>query len=461
MASIEKLDQALAFYQEEALETMRRWVRQPSVKQPSEGENAPFGPDTRKMLDIALEDARKLGFDVKDIDGYAGQVDMGEGDEYEALGILGHLDIVPVGDGWTQNPYGGDIVDGKVFGRGTSDDKGYVAAALYAMAAVKKAGIALNRKVRLIMGCDEETGMQDMAYYKTHAVMPRSGFSPDAEYPLINIEKGGAVVKLSGTHAKDGVQLKSFHQGERINVIPGNARCEIYGGENEAQKALEAGKKLGVPVEAVCENGVVTITTTGKTGHAAMGENARNAIGQMLLILRQVGVRGAISALAEFVGMTYYGENLGIAMEDRMSGKLTCSLDIIHADEEKVEALLDVRYPVLFNPDIMEKVMNMTLCGALEAKVLGQHGPHFVSENSTLVRELLSAYEDVTGEKGYAFAIGGGTYARTMEEGVAFGGLFPGEVEMAHQADEYVTLDNFNKNMKIFAYAIVRLCAQV
>lgn len=454
------LDQALVDYQQEALETMRKWVRQPSVKLPAV-ENAPFGPDNRKMLNIALDDCRRLGLDVKDIDGYAGQADLGEGDEKDALGILGHLDIVPVGDGWTKDPYGAEICDGKVYGRGTSDDKGYVVAALYAMAAVKKAGIPLKRRVRLIMGCDEETGMQDMAYYKEHAVMPRMGFSPDASYPVINIEKGGCMVKLSGACAQDGVRLKAFHQGERLNVIPGNATAQVYGGEEEVKKALDAGCKLGVPVEAKCEDGVVTITTIGKTGHAAMGEDARNAIGQMLLILRHVGVKGAIAALAEFVGMTYYGENLGVAMEDRLSGKLTCSLDIIHADEEKAEAFLDIRYPVLLNDQMLVTVMNMTLNGALEAALLGSHGPHFVSENSDLVKGLLAAYEDVTGEKGYTIAIGGGTYARTMEEGVAFGGLFPGQEEMAHQADEYIPVEDFYKDMKIFAYSIVRLAGDI
>ncbi|MBE5777517.1 MAG: M20 family metallopeptidase [Clostridiales bacterium] len=458
MADMNKLDAILQEYHEEALETMRKWVRQPSVKLPKEAENAPFGPDNRKMLDIAMADAVKLGFDVKDIDGYAAQADMGEGEEIDALAILGHLDIVPVGDGWTKDPFGAEICDGKVYGRGTSDDKGYVVAALYAMAAVKKAGIPLKRRVRLIMGCDEETGMEDMRYYRQHAVMPRMGFSPDASYPVINIEKGGCVVKLSGKTAQDGVKFKCFNQGERINVIPGNATAEIYGGEEEVKKALEYGEKLGVPVEARCENGVVTITTVGKTGHAAMGEEARNAIGQMLLILRHVGVKGAIAELAEFVGMTYYGEHLGICMEDRMSGKLTCSLDIIRADEEKVEALCDIRYPLLYNAQVGIKVINMTLNGRLQAEMLGEHGPHFVSENSDLVKGLLAAYEEVTGEKGYTIAIGGGTYARTMEEGVAFGGLFPGQEEMAHQADEYIGVEDFYSDMRIFAHAIVHLC---
>ena len=460
MTENKALEKALQDYQQEALETLRAWVRLPSVKAEGAG-NAPFGQDTRKMLDRALEDCRRLGFDVEDIDGYAGQADMGEGDPYDALGILGHLDVVPVGDNWEHDPFGAELIDGRVYGRGTSDDKGPVVAALYAMAAVKKAGIPLKRRVRLIMGCDEETGMDDMAYYQTHAVMPRMGFSPDAEYPVINIEKGGCHVILRGAMNGEGMRLKRFRVGERINVIPGIAQAEVYGGQTERDRAVRAAEALGFPLEAVLtDEGTVRLSTVGKPGHAAMGEEARNAIGQMLLILRDAGMGGAIASLADTVGMTYYGEKLGISMEDGVSGKLTCALDIINGDEKQVTAQLDIRYPVLMKEEAMMRVMNDTLNGRLTAELAGSHTPHFVSENSTLVQELLAAYEDVTGCRGKALAIGGGTYARTMEEGVAFGALFPGEEELAHQANEYITVEDLYRNMRIFAYAIVRMAGK-
>ena len=455
------LEEAIHSYQEEAVQTLQKWVRQPSF--PTEAkEGAPFGEDTRKMLDLALEDCKRLGFSVKNVSGYAGLCDYGEGEDIDALGILGHLDVVPVGSNWTREPFGAQIIDHKMYGRGTSDDKGPMVAALYALAAVKKAGIPLTRKVRLVFGCDEETGMESIKRFKEEETMPRSGFSPDADYPVINIEKGGCHIVLRGALSDEGVKLISFHTGEQINVIPGQATAVVAGGEDVRVLAERCAKELGFKLIAEPDGDRLQLTTYGKDGHAAMGEDAKNAIGQMLLILKGIGVRGAVEHLADTVGTTYFGENLGIAMQDILSGHLTCSLDIIHTNEKEqtIEAYLDIRYPLMMGEEAMMRVMRMVLDGRLEAELVSSRLPHFVSANSDLVRQLLSAYEEVTGEEGKALAIGGGTYAKAMEEGVAFGALFPGDQEMAHQPDEYMDLDRFTQNMRIIAYAIVKLCGK-
>ncbi|MBQ8136005.1 MAG: Sapep family Mn(2+)-dependent dipeptidase [Clostridia bacterium] len=457
----EQLENAILSYRGEAVETLKRWVKQPSFQ--TEGAPwAPFGKDTRKMLDLALADCAALGFSTRNVDGYAGICDYGEGEDADALGILGHLDVVPVGPGWTHDPFGAEVVGNRIYGRGTSDDKGPMIASLYALAAVKKAGIPLNRKVRLIFGCDEEVGMESILRYKEKEVMPRSGFSPDADYPVINIEKGGCHVVLKGKLADDGLQIVSFDVGEQINVIPGTAAATVRGGSQTAQLAETCARTLGFALTAKALGDTVELTTTGKGGHAAMGEGTSNAIGQMLMILKAMGAKGVIEHLADTVGMHYYGEGLGIAMQDALSGKLTCSLDIIRTDAKtgEVKAYLDIRYPLMMGVDAMMHVMRMVLDGRLEAELASSRPPHFVSENSRLVKELLAAYEEVTGQKGKALAIGGGTYARAMEEGVAFGALFPGDEEMAHQPDEYLDLDRFYENMRIIAYAIVRLCGK-
>ena len=164
-----------------------------------------------------------LGFPTKTFDGYIGHADLGEGSDEDALAILAHVDVVPVGSGWKKEPFGAQIEDGKIFGRGTSDDKGPAVAALYAMAAVKQAGIPLKRKVRLILGCDEESGWEDIDHYNKVATMPRMGFSPDAAYPVINIEKGGYGLELRAAPSHEGLRILSFDVGERPNVVPGLA----------------------------------------------------------------------------------------------------------------------------------------------------------------------------------------------------------------------------------------------
>ena len=233
----------------------------------------------------------------------------------------------------------------------------------------------------------------------------------------------------------------------------------MEGNEELAKKAEEAGKKLGFPVKTTLCNGAVIIETTGLTGHAAFPSHARNAIGQMLLIFKELGARGALLELADSVGMTYNGENLGIAIKDDISGELTGSLDVIKIENGQLEAFMDVRYPVLFHPGRMYELLNQRL-QYLKAHDAGTRPPHFVSERTELVQELLEAYHEVTGGEKRTIAIGGGTYAQSMEEGVAFGALFPGEVEMAHQADEFISEEALFQNARIFARAIVRLAGK-
>ena len=455
---MDRIEELLLQYREEMMETVQKWVRIPSVKGEA-APGAPFGAEARRALDTAIRDCERFGLSTQIVDGYAGHADLGDGNTRDALAILAHLDVVPVGDGWTYEPFGAQRIDGKIYGRGTSDDKGPAVAALYAMRAVKEAGVPLRRKVRLILGCDEECGSSDIRYYKQHVEMPRSGFSPDADYPVINIEKGGSHILFSGELAKEGLQVLSMQVGERPNVIPGFASALVEGDEKLAQRAEEAGEKLGFPVKTTLGNGAVIIETTGLTGHAAFPTHGRNAIGQMLLIFRELGAEGALRELADAVGMTVHGENLGIAMRDDLSGELTGSLDIIRIENGKLDALMDVRYPVLFHPGRMFELLSQRL-QYLTATDAGTRPPHFVSDKTELVQELLEAYHEVTGGEKRTIAIGGGTYAQSLEEGVAFGALFPGEEEMAHQANEYITEESVFQNARIFAHAIVRLAGK-
>lgn len=450
------MEEILKSLEQPMIDTLREWIKIPSVKgEPSEG--APFGKPARDALDKALSDCAALGFETFNADGYAGHADMGEGSVEDALAILGHLDVVPVGDGWTFDPFGAQISDGKIYGRGTADDKGPVVAALYAMAAVKQAGIPLKRRVRLILGTDEETGWMDIDHYKKVCPMPKQGFSPDADYPVINIEKGAMHFELRGKNDLSGLKVVSFQVGERFNVVPGLASALVEGDEKLVKTVN--GYDFGFPVHAQLENGLVRLDTEGIPGHAAMPELGRNAIGQMLLVLKFLGVRGTLLTLADKIGMTYGGENLGIALSDAVSGPLTCVMGIIKVDKESVYATLDLRCPVLASQAEIIKLARMNLDG-VDLAVTSQTAPHHVPADTELVRSLMSAFTEVTGIEGKPLAIGGGTYAKCLEEGVAFGALFPGEKEMAHQADEYISIENLKKNLRIFTHALLKLCAK-
>lgn len=452
------LDRILTELEPQMLDTLRCWLRIPSVCSPAEP-GAPFGPVLRSMLNQALADCAALGFSTSNFDGYIGHAEFGEGPDEDALAILAHLDIVPVGDGWTVEPFEALVKDGKVYARGASDNKGPAVAALYAMAAVKQAGIPLKRKVRLILGCDEESGWKDIEHYQSVTTMPRSGFSPDAAYPVINIEKGGYFLTLKAMPAGEGLRVLRFNTGERRNVVPGAAETLVVGDEALADRARSLAKKHGWPLTATVEDGTVRLHTVGITGHAAFPHLGRNAIGQMLILLRDLGAQAAWCQLANAIGMEYDGQGLGIAAEDSASGPLTCNLGIIRYDGDGIEATLDIRYPLLVNPTHLPALARQKLPGF---EVIGQAGkpPHFVPEDSELVQGLLDAYHEVTGLERKTIAIGGGTYARVLREGVAFGALFPDEEDIAHQADEYVSLDSLHKSMRIFARAIVKLAGK-
>ena len=453
-----KLNAIIESMHDEMIDTLQKWIRVPSVKGEA-APGAPFGKEVRSMLDMALADCEQMGFKTQNFDGYIAHADLGEGSDEDALAILAHLDVVPEGDGWKYPPYGAVIENGRMYGRGTSDDKGPAVAALYAMKAVKDAGIPLRRKVRLILGCDEESGWEDIAHYNKVATMPRMGFSPDASYPIINIEKGICRLELHGVLSNEGLQVIAFNNGERPNVIPGRASALVVGDAATVAQAEAAAKKLDIPAEVHLTDKGVSITVTGISGHAAYPETARNANGEMLLLLRELGVQGDLCLLADKIGLDYKGEGLEISVSDGISGYLTCNLGIIRAGEGGVYATLDIRYPVMTNPDMIIKNVSASLPG-MRVDAMEVKEPHHVPAGSELVQNLLDAYHEVTGYERKCLYTGGGTYARSLQEGVAFGASFPQDEDLAHQANEYADIEGLYKNIKIFALAIVKLAGK-
>ena len=453
-----KLNAIIESMHDEMIDTLQKWIRVPSVKGEA-APGAPFGKEVRSMLDMALADCEQMGFKTQNFDGYIAHADLGEGSDEDALAILAHLDVVPEGDGWKYPPYGAVIENGRMYGRGTSDDKGPAVAALYAMKAVKDAGIPLRHKVRLILGCDEESGWEDIAHYNKVATMPRMGFSPDASYPIINIEKGICRLELHGVLSNEGLQVIAFNNGERPNVIPGRASALVAGDAATVAQAEAAAKKLDIRAEVHLTDKGVSITVTGISGHAAYPETARNANGEMLLLLRELGVQGDLRLLADKIGLDYKGEGLEISVSDGISGYLTCNLGIIRAGEGGVYATLDIRYPVMTNPDMIIKNVSASLPG-MRVEAMEVKEPHHVPAGSELVQNLLDAYHEVTGYERKCLYTGGGTYARSLQEGVAFGASFPQDEDLAHQANEYADIEGLYKNIKIFALAIVKLAGK-
>ena len=464
-----KIDARVMELKDELIRDIQKWVSIPSVSAGRDGDK-PFGPVVARMLDTALETARDYGFETRNIDYYAGDISMGSGEQ--TLGMLAHLDVVPAGEGWTHDPFGGEIADGKIFGRGTIDDKGPALCALYAMRAVRDAGVPLKDGVRLILGCDEEVGMSDMRYYASKLKMPDYGFSPDAEFPVINIEKGGVNVELTYRgegEAEAEIPLYQLYAGERPNVVPAHAYA-IVGTEKVPCAEIE--KRIAAHAAAVHQklsvkdlgDGRAEISAEGVLSHGSLPELGVNAASVLLIALKAIGagagVRPALDMMTECIGMEPDGASLNIKQEDEISHNLSCNLGILRWDGENFSATLDIRYPLCTNEvEILGNIACAVSKYGVHVRRIGGHTPHHVPADHKIVRGLMQVYNELTGDDAKPLAIGGGTYSRMMPNTVAFGVVFPGQEDCCHIADEYIDIERMMQATRIFAHAIAELAS--
>ena len=317
--------------------------------------------------------------------------------------------------------------------------------------------------------------MSDMRHYASKVDMPNYGFSPDAEFPVINIEKGGMNVLLSKvTGGEDGAAMPvwSLYAGERPNVVPAEARAVIGLGGLRLQDLADrladieaAHEDFHLACTELSDNRA-EIVATGVNAHGAMPHLGVNAAGMLLIALKELeaggGSREAIAMLADALGMETTGEKLGIACADELSGALTCNLGILRYDGSEISAHLDCRYPLCGDEAKMLGSAVKTVAPAgMSVKLIGSHAPLHVPADHKVVKGLLKVYHEVTGLEAYTIAIGGGTYSRMMPNTVAFGVCFPGDMDVCHIADEYIDLNNLMLGVKIFAHAIAELAGEV
>lgn len=426
-------------------------------------EEVPFGNGPLEALNWVLAQGQAQGMKVENMANKVGYIEMGEGDEM--VGILCHVDVVPAGSDWVHEPFGAEIEDGKLFGRGAIDDKGPTMAAWLAMKMVKDAGIKLDRRVRMIIGSDEETGFRCVEHYFANEEMPTLGFAPDADFPIINAEKGIATFEFiqKPTTAKNE-QLVQFSAGHRTNMVPDFAEAVLVDVPESTEmifQAFIANAQLQGSYKVEGERVVISIK--GKSAHAMEPNNGVNAAVKLAQFLNVILTTDHAKEFVNFVVTGFANESRGHALQlnfnDEISGDTTLNAGVVSYTPEaggKIE--VSVRYSVTYPYD--EKVAAVeavlpTLGFSLE--ITENSTPHHVDANSELIQKLSAVYERNTGEPVELLAIGGGTYARELENGVAFGMLFPGEPDIAHQADEFVVIENLIKAAAIYADAIVEL----
>lgn len=461
----QRIDELVKSYREDMIQSLEELVSIPSViNLENAREGAPFGMEIRSALDGLLKLAGELGFETRDYDGYAAAVDFGT--EGKEVGILSHIDVVPPGNGWTKNPFVPEIVNGKMYGRGTIDDKGPLVASLYAMKAVKESGLPIRNHVRHIIGCDEETGHRCIKYYLTKEKGPDLGFSPDGMFSVIHAEKGilrfqiQTNRKLPDTKELCVIRIAG---GTVVNAVPNIAEVWLGGPGEQLEEVQKEFQVKAAEGSAKMEGDVLHLTFPGVSAHAMQPWLGENAILSMIRFLKEVPfgdrkTREYFQNLDTLFGDGWEGRNLGVACQDQLSGKLSMNLGILNVEGEKTELKVDVRCPVHIDLDTVWKTICLT-CEkyGFRPEYWQKRPPLYVPKDARLVQILLDVYEDVTGKREEAITIGGGTYCRDVENFVSFGPVFPGEPELAHEADEFIDLDQMVECARLYAQALYRL----
>lgn len=474
MDNLQLIKDRIAANYDEMITTLQELVRINSeIATPQK--DKPFGKGVDDAFLYMLKKGEADGFLTTNVDHYGGHIDMPAANaaSSETMGILAHLDVVPAGDGWDYDPYGGQIEDGKIYGRGTSDDKGPTIAAYFAMRAIKDARITLNKNVRLILGLDEESGWQGMDYYLSKIPKPADfGFTPDGDFPVVNGEKGILNFDIAKKFTKavgKGIELRSFNGGNAPNMVPDYARLVLRSDDplvyEELKLKAKKSRENGVLIKTKGVGKSFEITAHGVSAHGATPEKGINAISLLMDFVKDIEFSNeSVNEFIDFynneIAFQLDGENLGIGFSDEISGKTVVNVGVIELDTKSARLAVNLRYPVSFDEEIIYDAMGEILMkyniGVVKKM---SRDPIYIDEDDKLIKTMIDVYRKNTGDKeAKPLVMGGGTYARVLDNFVAFGALFPGEEELFHQRNEYISIDSLKKATLIYAETIYELC---
>ena len=461
-----KVDAWIAAHREEMVQELMDWTAIPSVSRADlcDTENkAPYGPDCRRMLDYALERGKAYGFRAEDHDGYCGSLYYG--DSADEIGFVAHLDVVPEGGGWIYAPYEPVVKDGFMIGRGCDDNKSSGVIGLFLMRFLKENGIKMKKTFRLMMGCAEETGMADFRHYQeAGGKVPALSIVADCGFPVCYAQKGGwnADIRIPA-----GRCITSFEAGNVRNAIPDYAEIVLQDVDaGKVTAALSAYEYLTIEKQ---EN-MLKVSAKGKGGHAASPEGTKDAIVLLAKAFTESGLTAEYDLCGlEFIANTFatpYGDGMGFACEDDISGKLTSNIGVIHYADGGLLTKLDVRYPVKADINAMTERFKAYLQeNQVELLDLDIEKPFYIEPDDPKVLALQKIYTDVTGDVKEPYTMGGGTYSRVIPNAISFGGglsapkpdFLPEGHGSCHGPDEVKHIETWLKAFKIYVLSILAL----
>jgi len=421
-------------------EAIKELVRIPSVIEEENGK-FPFGECVDDALRKTLEIAGRLGFQTKYGDeGYYGYAQIGQGQDLMA--VLGHLDVVPAGelDTWDTDPFDPVERDGKIYGRGAQDDKGPTLAAMFAAKALLDAGVTFNKRLR-------ESLWRGIKRYLDREERPGMGFTPDSKFPLIYAEKGLLQFCLEGSNEGD-LSLKG---GNAFNGVPD---AIVYAGKRQDELAAKLGD-LGYDYERTDDG----IKVLGRAAHAAVAETGINAIARLCIALQAIGLESnVIRFVAQQVGEDPFATLIFGQCTDGPSGQLKFNVGKIDVGH-KEQLAIDIRIPVTVpKEEVVEKMSTVAGEYGLAYREYDWTAPIYMPLDHPMIKTLTMVYREVTGDiESEPESSGGATFARSIENCVAFGPILPGRSTVAHQPNEYVVLEDLYVAMEVYAYALYEL----
>lgn len=423
---------------DKVISDLRKLVEINSVSVRTGDPEAPFGQGAKKALDTALAICAGYGFRTKNCGNMTGYAEVGEGETL--MGILVHLDVVPAGDGWSYAPFDLTVDGDKLYGRGVSDDKGPAIAVIHGIKELMEEGCHFNKRVRIIFGLSEETGdWADMNYYKQTEEPVDFGFTPDADFPAIYAEMGIANVRF--TFDRSRTCFASIEGGNAVNMVPDACTARFYNEKGQ----------------------LTSLSASGKSAHGSTPQDGENAISKLMTAFQQRKDCELSAFFRDCIAMEYNGKRLGGYAADRESGEITYNYGLIRTEGEEIQLTADIRYPVTYRiEDILARIRaHMDSCGYADVRLqlLSDEPYVFLDAEGDVMKGLLAAYRQHTGDLRPPAVMGGGTYARAMKNVVAFGPMLPGRELTEHQANEYLYIEDLQLAKDIYKTAIKNLAA--
>lgn len=457
--TVARLHDWLRAHESELLADTIAMLQIPSLESEAQP-NAPFGEENRKALDLALALSQKYGFRTKDVEGYCGFAEFGAGERLVLS--LGHLDVVPVGHGWKHEPFGAEIDGGYIYARGSTDDKGPTMASFYAARAIKECCPDLAARIRIVFGCNEESGMECVKKYVQVEETPTFGIAPDSGWPLYHAEKGIANLHIDVRPPAGDFQLVELEGGQRPNIVIDacHARVRVAASlKKEVEEKLADSWDKNLSFRWI-DAEILEIESIGKACHGARpygGDNAATRIFRLLYDLAPTEIREFYDQLLWSTHPA--GVGLGIHGCDEVSEDLTANLGVVSSKDGVIRLLVNVRYPVTWQGSHLRELCEKRLKGLKGewrlAKFDDSPSLYFPLEHP-LVKTICEVVKEETGEDNPPGVMGGGTYARMIPNTVSVGTGWEGDGD-AHETDERLKVDHLYRMSRIYAHILYRL----